>query len=306
MIKAILLFLCCINLATLYSQVHEDRTWCKINCDPTIHTENSDLVYGDAVNDSIAQAFDIGDTLKFPVRIVFVEEVRYTPGKELKQELNKVISNLNYSFRNARFTFSLDQIEVIESEVKIEDLSENRFELYDRFSEEHDLDDMITVFILDHKNEYCTISNSRISCSRTGGFSYILSGRTNNLVLSKFDLLDSKVVAHEFGHFFGLYHTFEESLFGKDTFSPGECSVKGDLICDTAPDPGSIFEVYINYTSCEMIGLTDSNGNEYSPLIQNYMSYYKPCYLTEYSFTRQQEMYMTVASQLDMRKKLSR
>ena len=124
--------------------------------------------------------------------------------------------------------------------------------------------------------------------------------------MSKFDLRDSKIVAHEFGHFFGLYHTFEESLFGKDSFDPDQCATTGDLICDTAPDPGSIFEVYVNYTACEMIGLKDLSGNEYLPIIENYMSYYKPCYLTEYSFTEQQEMVMKMSSQLPIRKKLSR
>ncbi len=304
--KPIILFLFCLNFTTLLCQVHEDKNWCKINCDPNIDKENTDLIYSKILNDSFTQKLDHLDTLKFPIRFVFVEEMKSTPNRNIVKELEEVVTNLNYSFKNTRLIFYIDQIEVIESELKIEDLSENHFNLYDKFSQKHDLENMITVFVLDHKNEYCTITNSSISCSKTGGFSYILSSRTNNIVLSKFDLKDSKIVAHEFGHFFGLYHTFEESLFGKDTFNLDACSKKGDLICDTSPDPGTIFETYVNYSSCEMIGLKDKNGNEYLPIIQNYMSYYKPCYLTEYSFTKQQEMVIKMSGQLEIRKRLSR
>ena len=113
-------------------------------------------------------------------------------------------------------------------------------------------------------------------------------------------------MAHEFGHFFGLYHTFEDRLFGKDTFNPETCNTTGDLVCDTPPDPGTVFEIYVNYSSCEMNGLTDLNGNEYQPILQNYMSYYKPCYLKENIFTGQQVKIMKLASRLDIRKRLSR
>ncbi|MEL6989287.1 MAG: M43 family zinc metalloprotease, partial [Bacteroidota bacterium] len=156
-----------------------------------------------------------------------------------------------------------DAFGVLESNLKIEDLARNEDLLYDRFSHQHDLDSMITVYILDYKKEFCTLTNNSIRCSRTGGFSYILSSRTNNIVISTFDLKDPKTVAHEFGHFFGLYHTFEQNLFGKDEFEDEKCTIKGDLICDTPPDPGTIFEVYVNYSTCEMIGNVGPNGNIY-------------------------------------------
>jgi len=88
----------------------------------------------------------------------------------------------------------------------IEDLSRNEGNLYVKFSNQHDLDNVITVFILDHAKDFCTFTGNSISCSRTGGFSFILSTLANNIVLSKFDLEDPKIIAHEMGHFFGLYH----------------------------------------------------------------------------------------------------
>lgn len=158
---------------------------------------------------------------------------------------------------------------------------------------------------MQHKKEFCTVTSTSISCSKIGGFSFILSNRTSNIVLSQFDLKDSKIVAHEFGHFFGLYHTFEEQLFGKDQFSDKDCYLVGDRLCDTPPDPGAVFEVYVNYSDCSMIGLTNSAGAHYDPLIENYMSYYKPCYLKEFSFTNEQIMVMQLASNFPLRAKLT-
>ena len=290
----------------LFSQNHEDKSWCNLDCEYTAKDkETADLIQLRMQNDSIRKNLTSASKLRFPLRFGIVQEEGNFPNiPEVK--IRQTIDNLNKSFSNTGFVFYLERIDLIESPIKLEDLSRNRYDLYDKFSQENDLEDMLTILILDHKDEFCMINNSRISCARTGGFSYILSDRANNVVISQFDLNDSKVVAHEIGHFFGLFHTFEESLFGRDNFDQQSCYTTGDRLCDTPPDPGTVFEIYVNYTSCEMMGYKDVNGNEYKPLLENYMSYYKPCYLREYSFTHEQEMVMMLASQLDIRKKLSR
>jgi hypothetical protein len=295
------------SILLLNAQVHEDKNWCIVNCDPSIHRENADLIYSKVENDSLIQEVLKSKKPKFPLRFAFVKEYVFEPNEETTSSINQVVKDLNHSYRHAHFEFYLDTIEVISSELKLEDLSQNRFEIYDGFSENHDKEDQITVYILDHKKDFCTITErGGLSCSRVGGFSYILSTLTNNIVLSLFDLTNSKVVAHEFGHFFGLYHTFERDLFGHESKELNDCNAKGDLICDTPLDPGTIYEIYVNYTSCEMLGLTDTDGNSFDPLIENYMSYYKPCYLKEFSFTDQQLIVMNFASQLSLRKVLSR
>ena len=124
--------------------------------------------------------------------------------------------------------------------------------------------------------------------------------------MSRFDLSDLKVFAHEMGHFWGLYHTFEETLYGKDDFKNENCDLVGDRICDTPPDPGVIYESYVNYTTCELIDLKNEEGFEYKPLIENYMSYYKPCYLKKFSFTPNQIRVMKVAATLPLRSKFLR
>jgi hypothetical protein len=146
------------------------------------------------------------------------------------------------------------------------------------------------------------VTPTSISCGRSGGFSYILSEATNNIVLSAFDVEDDKIIVHEMGHFFGLYHTFEEVMFGKDNFVE-DCNIAGDCLCDTPPDPGSGYEVFVNHSLCEMKGFSHDNGNIYKPLINNYMAYYKPCYMKEYSFTPNQSEILRLAAESGLRRR---
>ena len=295
-----------LSFGVLFAQHNENKSWCNLNCEYTKQdSATADLLFLRVKNDSILD-LSVRDSIKrFPIRFGIVQ--KDTLDISLSEiELLTVIDNLNYSFKEANFLFYLERVDIIKSDIYLEDLSNNHFNLYDTFSAQNDLDNMITIFVLDHKSDFCTVKGQILNCGRTGGFSYILSSRSNNVVISKFDILDAKIVAHEFGHFFGLFHTFEENLFGKDDFNKKDCYAQGDRICDTPPDPGSFYEVYVNYTTCEMSGFSDKNGNEYKPLLENYMSYYKPCYLKEYSFTPQQILVMQVASTLDIRKSLTK
>lgn len=295
-----------LHLSILYSQNQENKNWCILNCEYTKQDrQRADKIYSEMLDDSKGSSLDENVPLKFPLRFGFVQKDTSRNSVEL-EKLERVIQSLNESFVKTGFSFYLDRVEIIESDMRLEELSRNNFNVYAKFSKDYDLEDKITVYVLQHESEFCDITKEGISCSRTGGFSHILSDRTNNIVLSTFDLEDPKVVAHEFGHFFGLFHTFEEQRFGKDTFNVDSCHTTGDRVCDTTPDPGNVFEIYVNYSTCEMNGLKDKNGNEYKPIIENYMSYYKPCYLKKYSFTEEQIMVMKLASKLKIRRKFSR
>ncbi|MDB4285734.1 M43 family zinc metalloprotease [bacterium] len=165
---------------------------------------------------------------------------------------------------------------------------------------------LMGLYIFNYDEELFKTEGGATSCGRIGGFSYILSETTNNVVLSKFDLEDHKIIAHEFGHFFGLLHTFEEYPFGKEKNTNENYLNKGDRICDTSPDPVALYEVYVNYSKCEMLGHRDVDGIPYKPLINNFMSYYKPCYLQRFSFTPDQVTVLRFAAESDLRINYSR
>lgn len=302
---SILSFLLLAQLS-LQSQNTESKDWCLSICNLAgDEKHNTELIHLKMENDSIMKLATSGGMRKIPLRIAVIQTDSHDiEVKEL--ELHRAVANLNEAYHDAHFIFYLDRVNVIVSPLNLEDLSQNHYQVYNDFSDKHDLPDVMSVYIFDHGREFCEISGPSISCGRTGGFSYILSERTNNIVMSRFDISDVKVFAHEMGHFWGLYHTFEEAQFGKDDFDPDRCGELGDSICDTPPDPGAVYEVYVNYTTCELSNLTNDAGKAYKPMIENYMSYYKPCYLREFSFTHQQLEVMMVAATQPIRKKFVR
>ena len=294
------------SLNVLSAQVLETKNWCLSRCDIAgDERKNTELMHLRLRNDSIRNLTGTEKILRFPLRIGIIQtNTQILDIDETK--VRNVIDQLNQSFFEAGIQFYLEKVVVIVSPLQLEDLSGDSYGVYNAFSELYDVEDMISLYVFKHGQEFCTVEGTSISCSRTGGFSYVLSERTNNIVISRFDLSDVKVVAHEFGHFFGLYHTFEVAQFGRDDFNAGHCSELGDRVCDTPPDPGDFFEIYVNYADCEMYGHRDGRGHEYKPLISNFMSYYKPCYMKRYDFTPGQISLLRVAGQAEIRKRFSR
>jgi len=94
-------------------------------------------------------------------------------------------------------------------------------------------------------------------------------------------------LVHEFGHLFGLVHTFENA--SEQLVDGSNCETTGDLLCDTPADPYVADPTIVWQDGCEFIweGL-DPNGMYYSPDVGNIMSYYScTC-----GFTRQQYIKM--------------
>ena len=302
-ISLLLFFVIISNFYYTNAQVLETKNWCLSRCDIVgDELENSELLHLKMKNDSILYSAKTDSIKRIPLRIgIIQQESEEVEISELV--VRRAVENLNNSFSDANFFFYIARTDVILSDLMLEDLSQNSYAPYNKFSDRYDEQGMISIYIFDHGKEFCESTEVSVSCGRTGGFSYILSNRTNNIVMSRFDIQDIKVFAHEMGHFWGLYHTFEEAQFGVDDFDNDKCHLVGDRICDTPPDPGTIFEVYVNYTTCELLNLQNDDGYDYKPMIENYMSYYKPCYLKEFKFTPGQIEVMQVAAALPMRSK---
>jgi hypothetical protein len=99
---------------------------------------------------------------------------------------------------------------------------------------------------------------------------------TSSFILIRKDCVNTRVFAHEMGHFFGLKHTFEGN--GSELVDGSNCVTEGDGICDTPADPyieGEPLEQYVD-GSCRFINQKqDSDGNYYNPDLGNIMSYYE-------------------------------
>lgn len=106
-----------------------------------------------------------------------------------------------------------------------------------------------------------------------GGYAPRLNNGPNMVVMNSYENVTNlgKVLAHELGHHFGLLHTHETAV-GRELVSGANCSVAGDLVCDTPADPN--LGLASNSSGCSYIGTTtDPAGQPYNPDPSNLMSY---------------------------------
>ncbi len=111
-------------------------------------------------------------------------------------------------------------------------------------------------------------------------------GSTRTIILNENNDVDmgNRLVPHELGHTFNLLHT-HEPFYGNELVTRGagaNCTTAGDLVCDTPADPYGHFAGadYTCLSGCPptyVCSFTDTQGNTYTPLPTNIMSYYFPC-----------------------------
>lgn len=96
--------------------------------------------------------------------------------------------------------------------------------------------------------------------------------------------LGNRLIPHELGHNFNLFHTFQGSTSSTPELvtrgTGANCDTAGDLVCDTPADPygrSGASLTYVNGCPSYAGTATDPQGLTYSPSISNIMSYYYPC-----------------------------
>ncbi len=126
------------------------------------------------------------------------------------------------------------------------------------------------------------------------------------LMINK-DLLEiGLVVEHEIGHWLYLPHTHGNGNMNgtSDELVDGSnCTVAGDLICDTPADP-NLYNLVTQDGNCEYIGNgVDLNGHQYNPNTLNIMSYtYYEC---RNNFSSQQLLRMGILMRTNLRNFIS-
>jgi hypothetical protein len=114
------------------------------------------------------------------------------------------------------------------------------------------------------------VIRSIISMYNYVGYAFYPSsaGNAEDGIVIQFNYMNNNLLAHEAGHYLGLYHTFESGCTNEN------CLLDGDHICDTPPDSTNDFVCPANSCSSEM---SDTSG--FNPFtadvndLPNYMDY---------------------------------
>jgi hypothetical protein len=113
---------------------------------------------------------------------------------------------------------------------------------------------------------------------KVDGFSSYPGSDVQGIVVDWFDLElaagPTSLLAHELGHLFFLFHTYETELFGRElvTRDPSNCENRGDKLCDTPADPGWGFYLITPDSCAYLANDVDPTGAPYTPDPQNIMS----------------------------------
>lgn len=179
-----------------------------------------------------------------------------------ESDINITIGQLNAVFRPIGASFKICEFKYIEN-----------FNYNDLVSGKVDKDELDPLYKLEHRiNMYFVETADPIACAYAslGGI-----GDFGNIVVSK-KCIDVRTIAHEFGHFFGLKHTFENAI--PELADGSNCKTAGDGICDTPADPyrmGDDLSLLLEIITCKYISeRKDANGDYYYPDVSNIMSYY--------------------------------
>lgn len=117
-------------------------------------------------------------------------------------------------------------------------------------------------------------------------------GPLDGIVVSGFAIL----LAHEMGHYLGLYHTFAGG-----TCRNNNCSVDGDMVCDTPPDNSMLSSCGNPENSCHSDTLSNhSNGNFFRDVpdqVTNFMDYGNQNCSNEFTQGQADRMMATISTQ---------
>ena len=238
-----------------------------------------------AESDPTISSFYLPSTENYMLRVA-VHIIRHTDGTGgmTLAELNNALTLLKNSLYPHNICISLTSVEYIDDNTKYEYL--------------------YTVTNLNNLVSFqSTPNNINIymmpSDGKTGGIARSIPGTALMVggTLYGSYLANSLVLAHEFGHLLGLWHTFHGCEGGGclEYVDGSNCATCGDLVCDTPADPASSipsgFSSLCIWTGYSCTGSTvDIHGDTYNPDANNIMAYTKPNCMSYYSNGQGQRM----------------
>lgn len=195
----------------------------------------------------------------FPLKVHIMRKSDGTGGMgkfSLRQAINKL--NAYYVHANIRFVI-LDDIHYVDDD----DYYDFNTDDEEKFCSENDKSDVINIYFF---------NSIRTGLHTLCGYAYFPDGK-DRVLMTNTCALNGSTLAHEFGHYFMLYHTHGKSNTGStdELVDGSNCTSAGDKVCDTPPDPNLSGKVT---NDCVYTGTgRDRNGQAYNPDTYNMMSY---------------------------------
>lgn len=177
------------------------------------------------------------------------------------EDLEKGISGLVVPFEDLEVQFIVVEINYIDDDV---------FSTLDLQIDEDD--DLVAAHppVADKVNIYVIPRIGSDTGGSLNGFAYYPWASTDYIMMRLKAFDNESTLAHELGHYYGLYHTHRLTV-PEEYVNGSNCATHGDLVCDTPADPDDLDETVL--TNCVYTGgATDSNGDTYAPDPSLFMS----------------------------------
>ena len=266
MIRIITTFvlLCCAFLRISFSQAFK--------CGTQVTQKDVERLGSLSVDAEFAHRVDAGDPIHIAISAHVIRRFNGSDGLT-EDELMRAIDYVNQVYgplTNMNF-FLFGDINYVDSDKYFDFHADYE----DGLVSVHNVPNTINVYFA---NTVVSFSGSDVC-----GYAYFPGSNRDYLFMRNSCTSDESTLAHELGHYFGLYHTHGKTNLGTtDELVDGtNCMTAGDDVCDTPADPNLLGNVS---DDCKYTGtLVDRNGDAYDPNPANLMSYARKVCQDEFS-----------------------
>ncbi len=225
-------------------------------CATHVTEQNLDFIASWRLRQATARSTQNLSQVRIPITPHIIRQSDGTGGLTEAQFTN-ALAKLNIFYQNAGFEFFIpNEINYIDND-DFFDLNSNQ---ESEIGSGNDVDGTINIYF----------SNSLKSTQALCGYTYLPPSVDRVFVAN--GCLAGGTLEHELGHYFSLFHTHGVTNNGTtdELVDGSNCGVAGDRVCDTPADPNLAGFV----TNCRYTGTAaDANGDIYSPMVNNFMSY---------------------------------